>query len=296
MATARGFAAKIGDAIEPNRDFVALGFANLASGLTRGFAVSGADSRTAVADASGGKSQVTSLVAAASMAAVLLFLTRPLAYLPTTALAAILISSALGLFDFASLRRYGQASPAELRHSIVAMLGVMTVGVLPGIAVAVGLAVVRLLLLASRPHDAVLGVIEGRDGCYDIAEEPDARTIPGLIMYRFDAAIVFFNARRFEDRARALIAAAEVKPEWFLLDAEAAPMLDVSGAEALESLRHELDGRGIVLAIARAKPPFRAMLERSGLVGRMGKEHLFPSVRAGVQTYRDRSRSSRQRS
>jgi MFS superfamily sulfate permease-like transporter len=227
------------------------------------------------------------------MAAVLLFLTRPLAYLPIAALAAILISSALGLFDFASLRRYGRESPAEFRHSIVAMLGVMTVGVLPGIAVAVGLALVRLLLLASRPHDAVLGVIEGRDGCYDIAEEADARTIPGLVMYRFDAAIVFFNARRFEDRARALVAATDGKAEWFLLDAESAPMLDVSGVEALESLRHDLAGQGIVLAIARAKPPFRTMLERSGLAGRMGKEHLFPSVRAGVQAYRDRSWSRR---
>lgn len=288
MTTARGFAAKNGYVIDANRDFVALGLADLASGLTRGFVVSGADSRTAVADTSGGKTQVTSLAAAATMAAVLLFLTRPLAYLPTTALAAILISSALGLFDFASLRRYWRLSRPEFRHSTVAMLGVMTVGVLPGIAVAVGLAVVRLLLLASRPRDAVLGTIEGKDGTYDLAEEVDARTVPGLIMYRFDTSIVFFNAQRFEERARALVAAAEGKPEWFLFNAEAAPMVDVTGAEALESFRRELAGQGIRLVIARAKPPFRSMLERSGLLEKIGKEYLFPSVRAGVQAFRER--------
>jgi MFS superfamily sulfate permease-like transporter len=288
MTTSRGFAARNGYAIDANRDFVALGLADLASGLTRGFVVSGADSRTAVADSSGGKTQVTSLVAAAAMAAVLVFFTGPLAYLPTASLAAILISSALGLFDVASVRRYYRQSRPEFRHSIVATLGVMTVGVLPGIAVAVGVAIVRLLLLASRPRDAVLGVIEGRDGCYDIAEEAGARTVPGLIVYRFDASLLFFNAQRFEDRARALVAAADVKPEWFLFDAEAVPMVDITGAEALESLRREFAGQGIVLAIARAKPPFRAMLERSGLIGRIGREYLFPSVRTGVQAFRDR--------
>jgi high affinity sulfate transporter 1 len=287
MMTSRGFAAKNGYVVDANRDFVALGLGNLASGFSQGFVISGADSRTAVADASGGKTQVTSLVAAATMAAVLIFLTGPLAFLPTPVLAAILISSALGLFDVASLRRYWRQSRAEFRHSIVAMLGVMTVGVLPGIGVAVGMAIVRLLLLASRPPDAVLGVVEGRDGCHAIAEEPDARTIPGLIMYRFDAAILFFNAQRFEDRARALVAAADVKPEWFLFDAESVPMLDVTGAMALDSLQRELAGQGVVLAIARARPPVRMMLERCGLLGRIGKERLFPFVRDGVRAFRE---------
>ena len=133
MTTARGFAAKNGYAINVNQDMFALGVSDLASGLTRGFVVSGADSRTAVANSAGGKTQVASVVAAAAMAAALMFLTRPLAYLPTAALAAILVSSALGLFDVASLRRYYRVSPAEFRHSVVAMLGVMTVGVLPGV-------------------------------------------------------------------------------------------------------------------------------------------------------------------
>ena len=288
MTTARGFAAKNGYAIDANRDFIALGVADLASGLTRGFAVSGADSRTAVADSAGGKTQVTSLVAAAAMAAVLIFLTGPLAYLPTAALAAILVSSALGLFDLRSLRRYYRVSGAEFRHSVVAMLGVMTVGILPGILIAVGLALLRLLAIASRPHDAVLGLVEGKDGTYDVAEEAGAKTIPGLIVYRFDAALLFFNAERFQSRVRELVEAADPKPRWVLFDAESAPLLDLTGADALESLRAELAAQGITLAVARAKGFFGALLARSGVAGRIGQEHLFPTVQSGIRAFRER--------
>ena len=166
MTTARGFAAKNGYRIDVNQDMFALGVCDLASAFNRGFVVSGTDSRTAVADSAGGKTQVASLTAAAVMAIVLLFLTKPLAYVPTAALAAILISSALGLFDIASLRDYYRISKPEFRQSVVAMLGVMTVGVLPGVLIAVGLALLKLLRLASRPRDAVLGVIEGDGDVY----------------------------------------------------------------------------------------------------------------------------------
>ena len=151
MPTARGFATKNGYSIDPNQDLIALGVADVASGLTRGFAVSGADSRTAVADASGGKTQVTSIAAALAITFVLFFLTKPLSYLPTAALAAILISSAIGLFDLASLKRYYKVSKPEFRHSLVAMLGVMTIGVLPGILIAVGLALLKLVLHLVAP-------------------------------------------------------------------------------------------------------------------------------------------------
>ena len=289
MTTARSFAAKNGYVIDTNQDMIALGVSDLASGLTRGFAVSGADSRTAVAHAAGGKTQVTGLVAAATIAAVLLFFTAPLAYLPSAALAAILVSSVLGLLDFASLRGYYRVSRPELRHSIAAMLGVMTVGVLPGVLLAVALALLRLLRLASHPHDAVLGLVEAKDGTLS-AEEEGGRTIPGLLIYRFDASLVFFNADHFRSRVLALSHGdlsdgAGAPPQWLLLYAKSIPFLDVTGADALDALRTELARRGTVLAIAGAKGLFRAMLERAGVAERIGAAHLFPTVRAGVQAF-----------
>jgi high affinity sulfate transporter 1 len=285
MTTARGFGAKNGYPINANQDMIALGVSDLASGFNRGFVVSGADSRTAVADSAGGKTQVASIVAAVTMAAVLLFLTRPLAYLPRAALAAILISSALGLFDIASLRRYYRMSHPEFRHSLVAMLGVMTVGVLPGVLIAVGLALVKLLSLASRPHDAVLGILEDKDGVYTASEEQGGRTTPGLIIYRFDSSLVFFNADYFKERARTLISGANPRPRWFLLDAESMPFIDVTGAEGLEEFRLELARQDIVLAVARPRGLFRVMLERTGVADRIGAGHIFPTVHAGVEAF-----------
>lgn len=201
MTTARGFATKNGYQIDPNRDLMALGVCDLASGLTRGFVVSGADSRTAVADSAGGKTQMTSVVTSIAIAAVLLFLTTPLAYLPSAALAAILISSSIGLFDLHSLRRYYRVSKPEFRHSVVAMLGVMTIGVLGGVLVAVGLAMLKLLMLASKPHDAVLGVKAETDDFVNLASEPLAKPIPGVVVYRFDSSLLFFNADYFGSRS-----------------------------------------------------------------------------------------------
>lgn len=290
MTTARSFAAKNDYKIDANRDMIALGVADLASGLTHGFAVSGAASRTAVADSAGGKTQATALVAAATMAAVLLFLTAPLANLPTAALAAILISAAMGLFDFASMRAYYRVSRPEFRHSLVAMLGVMSVGVLPGILVAVILALLRLLRLASRPPDAVLGLIEERDGFYTVGE--GGSEIPGLIIYRFEASLLFFNADHFKDRVLALAKGAPTPPQWVLLSAESVPVLDVTGAAALEALRTELAGRGVVLAVARAKGLFRATLERTGVAERIGPAHFFPSIHGGVQAFLEKHRGA----
>lgn len=286
MTTARGFAAKNGYTINVNQDMFALGVSDLASALTRGFVVSGADSRTAVANSAGGKTQITTVVAAAAMAAVLMFLTRPLAYLPTAALAAILVSSALGLFDVASLRRYYRASPAEFRHSVAAMLGVMTVGVLPGVLIAVALALLRLLRLTSRPHDAVLRLVKGPDGLPRAVKEVDgAEIIPGLIIYRFDSSLLFFNADHFKDRVRSVIEQEHPKPRAFLFDAEAVPLVDVTGADALEALSVELANQGIDLEIARAHGLFRLMLERTGVAERIGEAHMFPTVHAGIQAF-----------
>lgn len=285
MTTARGFAAKNGYPIDPNQDMFALGFSDLASGLSRGFVVSGADSRTAVADSSGGKSQLTSIVAAATMALILIFLTGPLALVPIAALAAILISSALSLFDWGSLRRYYRASPPEFRLSVVTTLGVMTAGVLPGVLVAVALTFAKLLRTASKPRDAALGLLQGKDDAYFAPLEEGAHAIPGIAIYRFEAALLFFNSDRFKDRALETLEEAEKPVQWFLFDAEAVPALDITGADALDELRIELAARGVVMAVARAKGLFRLMLKNSGVEEKLGGSYVFPTVHAGVRAF-----------
>jgi high affinity sulfate transporter 1 len=285
MTTARGFATKNGYQIDPNRDLMALGVCDLASGLTRGFVVSGADSRTAVADSAGGKTQLTSIVTSITIAAVLLFLTAPLAYLPSAALAAILISSSIGLFDWSSLRRYYRVSKPEFRHSVIAMLGVMTIGVLGGVLVAVGLAILKLLMLGSKPHDAVLGAAPNAAGFVNLATEPAAKPISGVVIYRFDASLLFFNADYFASRVRQVIQDAGAKPSVFVLDAESMSLVDITGAEVLETLRAELDHEGIELRVARAKGLFRLMLERTGAADTIGRTRLFPSIKAAIDSH-----------
>ena len=288
MTTARGFAAKNGYRIDVNQDMFALGVSDLASALNRGFVVSGADSRTAVADSAGGKTQVASLAAAGVMAVVLIFLTKPLAYVPSAALAAILISSALGLFDFGSLRDYYRLSRPEFRQSIVAMIGVMTLGVLQGVLIAVALAVFKLLRQASRPRDAVLGVVQS-DGeeAYTATEEEGGETIPGVIIYRFESSLVFFNADYFSDRVRTIISNAPATPHHFLLDAGTIPFVDVSGVYTLDSLRAELAEQGIVLGIARSRGLFRTMIERAGVAEKIGRKNLFPTVHGGARSFHE---------
>jgi MFS superfamily sulfate permease-like transporter len=164
------------------------------------------------------------------------------------------------------------------------MLGVMTVGVLTGILVAVGLAMLRLLRLASRPHDALLGADPRTGGAYCSTDDGGV-PVAGLMIYRFDASLVFFNADYIRDRALALVDNAEQKPRWFLLDAETVPLLDITGAEALEALRTGLADRGIVLALARAKGLFRLMLEKTGVAEKIGPARLFPRIQAGVEAF-----------
>jgi MFS superfamily sulfate permease-like transporter len=168
------------------------------------------------------------------------------------------------------------------------MLGVMTVGVLPGVLVAVGLALLRLLAHAAFPPDSILGLVHGKDGTHAATLEMGGRPVPGLMIYGYGASLVFFNAEHFQGRVRTLLAGAAPRPEWLLLDAESVNLLDVTGAETLDALRAELAGQGVVLAIARGTGEFGAMLERSGVAARIGPEHLFPSVAAGALAFQSR--------
>jgi len=283
MVTARGFAAKNRYDIDPNREFIALGVANIGAGILQGFAVSGADSRTAVNDSMGGKSQVTSLVAAAVLALTLLFFTKPLSWLPMAVLSAVLIKAAIGLFDVRSLITLRRVSPLEFRVCLITLLGVITVGVLPGVLVALGVAVVLLLMRTSHPHDAVLGRIPGTLAYGDTTTHPGAESFPGLVIYRFDASLVFYNADHFRLRVKAVVRQAAAPVHYFLLDAETIPLLDTTGAASLDQLCADLHEQGIAMAIAAPKSQVRTMLDRTGLAERIGSDRMFSTVESAVE-------------
>jgi high affinity sulfate transporter 1 len=284
MVTARSFAVKNRYELDSNQEFIALGVADIGAGLLQGFAISGADSRTAVNDSVGGKSQLTGLVAAVLLVLVLLFLTAPLAQLPITVLAAVLVSAAIGLFDLPSLLRLRHISRPEFVLTLVTLLGVITVGVLPGVVVAVVLALMQLLKRASQPHDAVLGRVANAGSFQDIRIHPDAETFPGLVIYRFDASLVFFNSDHFRSRVKTVVQEEKTKVRAFILDAETIPMLDTTGAASLDEARRDLSNRGIVFTIAAVKSPVRDMLDRTGLTQQIGDAHFFPTIESAVDT------------
>ncbi|MFV3289505.1 SulP family inorganic anion transporter [Pseudomonas sp. NY11955] len=285
MLTARSFAARHGYAINANHEFVALGVSNLAAGVSQGFAISGADSRTAVNDMVGGKSQLVGIIAALVIALILLFFTAPMAWIPQAALGAVLLMAGWGLIDIKSLGRIRRLSRFEFWLCLLTTAGVLGLGVLPGIVFAVTLAILRLLYSIYQPTDAVLGWLPGTEGQVDIRKFKDARTVPGLVVYRFDDAILFFNADYFKMRLLEAVQSQNL-PKAVLFDAEAVTSIDVSGIAALREVRDTLAAQGIFFAIARARGTFLRMLVRSGMAREMEDKLLFGSVRAGIRAYR----------
>ncbi|MCU7236932.1 SulP family inorganic anion transporter [Pseudomonas peradeniyensis] len=285
MLTARSFAARHGYAINANHEFLALGVSNLAAGISQGFAISGADSRTAVNDMVGGKSQLVGIIAALVIALILLFFTAPMAWIPQAALGAVLLMAGWGLIDVKSLKTIRKLSRFEFWLCLLTTVGVLGLGVLPGIVFAVTLAILRLLYSIYQPTDAVLGWVPGIEGQVDVRQHKDARTVPGLVVYRFDDAILFFNADYFKMRLLEAVQGVE-KPQVVLFDAEAVTSIDVSGVAALREVRDTLAAQGIHFAIARARGTFLRMLVRSGMAREMEDKLLFGSVRAGIRAYR----------
>ncbi|MFT0516672.1 SulP family inorganic anion transporter [Pseudomonas faucium] len=285
MLTARSFAARHGYAINANHEFVALGVSNLAAGISQGFAISGADSRTAVNDMVGGKSQLVGIIAALVIALILLFFTAPMAWIPQAALGAVLLMAGWGLIDIKSLGRIRRLSRFEFWLCLLTTAGVLGLGVLPGIVFAVTLAILRLLYSIYQPTDAVLGWLPGTEGQVDIRKHKEARTVPGLVVYRFDDAILFFNADYFKMRLLEAVQS-QAEPKAVLFDAEAVSSIDVSGIAALREVRDTLAAQGIFFAIARARGTFLRMLVRSGMAREMEEKLLFGSVRAGIRAYR----------
>ncbi len=295
ILTAKGFAQRNNYEIDANQELVAFGAANLASGLAQGFAVTGAGSRTAVNDAVGGKSQMVGIVAGGAMLLILFFLTEPLAYLPSAALGAVIIVAAWGLFDFASLRNLYGMNRVELVFSVVTTLGVLILGVLPGILIAVILTLLLLLGIQARPRDAVLGRVPGMKGFHDRADYPEVETVPGLLMYRFEANVVFFNADYFRERILAAIAASDTPVEWVVVDAVSVNIIDSTAIQKIDQLREELTSRGIEFVIARRKLSSERFFEGTWVNARreLTEAYDYTTLKAAIQAFekRDEKRS-----
>jgi SulP family sulfate permease len=290
ILTSRVFAQKHGQKIDSNQEFVALGMANIGAGFLTGFPAALSASRTTVNDQMGGKTQWVGLIAAALTVIFLLFFTPLLAPLPTVALGAIIIVASLGLIDIAAFRFLRQVRPAEFWLAMVTAWGVLCVGVLWGILVAVMLSLIMVLYRISRPHDALLDEVDASGGTVyrGVTDKAAALTEPGLIVYRFDAPLVFANAAFFTERLEALIAHAGPGLKCVILDAEAISDFDSTAAEALETLDADLERVGGDLWIARANGSLRHLLTATGLTKRLGEEHIYPTVRAAVLAYRTR--------
>jgi sulfate permease, SulP family len=283
VLTARSFARR-GERIRANQELVALGVANVGASLLRGFPVSSSASRTAIAVAAGSRSQLYSLLAAGSVLAVLYLLRPLLAGFPVAALGAIVIYAAIRLIDVTAFRRLLAFRRGELVIALLACAGVLAFNILYGVLLAIAVSVADLLVRVARPHAAVLGRVPGLAGMHNVDDYPDARTVPGLVVYRYDAPLFFANAEDF--RRRALAAAnSQAPPRWFVLNVEANVEVDFTALEAVEAVRAELIGAGTVFALARVKQDLLARLEAFGLADKIGADRLFPTLPTAVQAY-----------
>ncbi len=288
IATARAFAMKNHYEIDANRELLGLGGANVFGGLTQAFPVSSSGSRTAVADANGVGSQAAGLATAVIVAIVALFLTGLIEPLPKAALGVVIVGAALTLFDLQGVWELRRVRSAEVGLSLAATAGVLVFGVLGGVALAVGLSIGVFVYRSARPHDAVLGEVADIDSYKDVDHWEIAEVVPGLVVYRFDAPLFFPNADYFRRRVHELVAAAEPKPRWVIVTAEAWSYVDATGIAALGQLHEELAEQGIILGIARAKGRLREILDDTGLADQIGREHLYPTVRAAVAAFQSR--------
>ncbi len=287
ILTARVFASKHGQKIDANQEFIAIGMANIGAGLLQGFPAATSGSRTTVVDQMGGKTQLVGLLAAALTVIFLLFFTPLLEPLPTVVLGAIIIVATLGLIDIPAFRFLRQIRPAEAWLAVATMIGVLTLGVLQGILIAVVLSLINIIFHISRPHDALLDDVEVGGGVVyrEVIDNDPVMTKPGLMVYRFDAPLVFANASFFSQRLGELVAFAGDELKCVILDAEAISDFDSTAAEALENLDADLERMGIELWVARPNEPLREMLHNTGLTKRLGKENIYLTVRAAVLAY-----------
>jgi MFS superfamily sulfate permease-like transporter len=275
----------MGTPVNPNQEMVALGAANLAAGFFQGFPISSSSSRTPVAEAAGAKTQLTGVLGALAIALLLVLAPELLQHLPNTALAAVVIASAIGLFEFFDLRRIYRIQRWEFWLSMVCFAGVALLGVIPGIALAIVIAVIEFLWDGWRPHSAVLGRVDRVKGYHDITRYPNARLIPGLVLLRWDAPLFFANAELFHRRALEVIANSPTPVRWLVVAAEPVTSVDVTAADVICELDDELHAVGIDLRFAEMKDPVKDKLKRFGIFERFGEESFFATVGEAVSAY-----------
>ncbi|WP_011296877.1 MULTISPECIES: SulP family inorganic anion transporter [Cupriavidus] len=281
----RTYAARMKRPVDPNQEMVGLGAANLAAGLFQGFPISSSSSRTPVAEAAGAKTQLTGVIGALAVAALLLFAPNLMRYLPNSALAAVVIASALGLFEFADLRRIFRIQQWEFWLSMACFAGVAVFGAIPGIGLAVALAVIEFLWDGWRPHYAILGRADGVRGYHDVERYPNARRVPGLVLFRWDAPLFFANAELFQTCVMQAVEGSPTEVRRVVVAAEPVTSVDVTSADMLRELDKTLDERGIELHFAEMKDPVKDKLKRFELFDHLGQDVFHPTVGAAVDDY-----------
>jgi high affinity sulfate transporter 1 len=281
----RTYALKSGTPVNPNQELIGLGAANLASGLIKGFPISSSSSRTPVAEASGAKSQLTGVVGALAVAALVAFAPHLLKDMPIAALGAVVIASAIGLFELTDLRRILRMQRWEFWLSVGCAAGVVIFGTIPGIGLAIIAAVIEFLWDGWRPHSAVLGRVDGVRGYHDVTRYPDARLVPGLVILRWDAPLFFANAEQFRERVLDAVGHAPKPVRQIVIAAEPVTSIDVTSADMLDELDRTLEETKIELDFAEMKDPVKDKLKRFGLFERLGPENFHPTVSAAVDDY-----------
>jgi high affinity sulfate transporter 1 len=281
----RTYAQRGGYNVDANQEFIALGAANVATGLFQGFPVSSSASRTPVAESAGAKTQVAGLVGASCIALLLIFAPTLLNKLPHAALAAVVISACIGLLEISGVLRLYRLRRSEMAFSIVCFLGVILFGVIHGIFLAVALALLAFIWRAWRPYDAVLGRVDGLKGYHDISRHPEAKQIPGLVLFRWDAPLFFANAAVFQEHVLRAIAEAPTPTKWIVVAAEPVTDIDITAADMLAELDQRLHQSGVDLCFAEMKGPVKDRLKRYGLFASFGTESFFPTIGRAVDQF-----------
>jgi high affinity sulfate transporter 1 len=281
----RTYAAKTRTYVDPNQEMIGLGVANLAAGFFKGFPISSSSSRTPVAEASGARTQLTGVVGAVAIALLLLLAPNLMQNLPTSALAAVVIAAALGLFEIGDLRRIYRVQRWEFWLSIVCLAGVAVLGAIPGIGLAIAIAVIEFLWDGWRPHFAVLGRVDGVRGYHDLKRYPDARLVPGLVLFRWDAPLFFANAELFQARVLEAVASSPTPVRRVVVTAEPVTSVDVTSADMLAELEQTLRASRIELQFAEVKDPVKDKLKRFGLLDQIGTDAFHPTIGAAVDAF-----------
>jgi len=285
IVTARSFGAKNRYAVDANHELVGFGAANIASGLFGGFPVTASDSRTAVNDLMGGKTQLAGIVSAIALTLTIAFLSDALYFLPTPALGAILASAAISLIDVQTLRTLWLISRTEFMFAVISIVGVVVLGVLQGVVIAVGATLLYLLMKGLTPRDAMLGRIAGREGFYKLHRYKDARPIPGMAIYLLQGNLLFFNVDYVKGRLEAAIANLDAGTSWFIFDAGAVAQLDSSAAAMLDDVYTFAEQHGVKFAIVELHSEPRDMLVRSGVAARVGSHMIFDDLEDAVAAF-----------